>query len=220
MFCPKCGVENIEGSNMCRGCGWILTGTGPAAAAVAAKTSGLAIASMVLGILSFFTFILTGLPAIVLGIISLVQISRNKGQLKGAGFAITGIVTPLVAVFFMVGFVAFNMVGRIDKAKVTATKTNLKMLHIAVIQFKLDTGRYPTEDGGLQELVEEPTDVTGWNQGGYLETNQIPKDAWGNDFVYQLYPENGKPFVIISYGADGEEGGEGYDADLYSTDQE
>ena len=94
------------------------------------------------------------------------------------------------------------------------------MLHNAVIQFKLDTGRYPTEEEGLQELIEQPTDVTGWNTGGYLETTTLPKDAWGHDFIYQLSPESGKPFVIISYGADGEEGGEGYDADLYSTDAE
>jgi general secretion pathway protein G len=92
------------------------------------------------------------------------------------------------------------------------------MLHSAVIQFKLDTGRYPAEEAGLQELIEQPTDVTGWNTGGYLETTTLPKDAWGNEFVYQLMPESGKPFVIISYGANGEEGGETYDTDLYSTD--
>ncbi len=110
--------------------------------------------------------------------------------------------------------------GRIDKARVVSTKANLKMLHNAVIQFKLDTGRFPTEDEGLKALIEQPTDVTGWNTGGYLETTALPKDAWGNDFIYQLMPESGKPFVIISYGADGEEGGEGYNADLRSTDAE
>ena len=69
------------------------------------------------------------------------------------------------------------------------------------------------------ELVEQPTDVTGWNPGGYLETTEIPEDAWGQEFYYEMYPETGKAFVIISFGADGEEGGEGeYDADLHSTD--
>ena len=68
------------------------------------------------------------------------------------------------------------------------------------------------------ELIEQPGDVEGWDPAGYLETTEIPKDGWKNDFYYMLYPESGKPFVIISYGADGEEGGEDNDKDLYSTD--
>jgi len=66
-------------------------------------------------------------------------------------------------------------------------------------------------------LIEQPADVTNYQQGGYLDNKKIPKDGWGNDFIYDLYPESGKPFVIISLGADGEEGGEGFDADLFST---
>jgi general secretion pathway protein G len=95
---------------------------------------------------------------------------------------------------------------------------NLKILHSAVNQFKMDTGRFPTDEEGLGALIVQPTDVTGWEPGGYLEITKIPKDSWGHDFVYQLYPESGRPFVIISYGADGEEGGEGINADLRSTD--
>jgi general secretion pathway protein G len=126
----------------------------------------------------------------------------------------------IVIIGILAGLVAVNVVGKIDKARATTTKANLKLLHGAVIQFKFDTGRYPSEDMGLTELIEPPTDVTGWAEGGYLDTTTLPKDAWGYDFAYQLAPESGKPFVIISYGADGEEGGEGYDADLYSTDAE
>ena len=133
-------------------------------------------------------------------------------------FTMIEMMAVIVIIGILAGIVAVSIVGKIDKARVTATKASLKMLHNAVIQFKLDTGRYPAEDVGLLELIEQPTDVTGWNTGGYLETTKIPKDAWGNDFIYQLYPESGKPFVIISYGANGEEGGEGNDADLYSTD--
>ena len=137
---------------------------------------------------------------------------------KRRAFTMIEIMAVIVIIGILAGIVAVSVVGKIDKARVISTKASLKMLHSAVIQFKLDTGRYPTEEAGLQELIEQPTDVTGWNTGGYLETTSLPKDAWGNDFVYQLLPESGKPFVIISYGANGEEGGEGYDADLYSTD--
>ena len=140
---------------------------------------------------------------------------RNSKRL---GFTIIEVMAVIVIIGILAGIVAVNVVGRIDKARVTAAKASLKMLHNAVIQFKLDTGRYPSEDAGLLELIEQPTDVTGWNPGGYLETTTIPKDAWGNDFIYQSYPESGKPFVVISYGADGEEGGEDNNADLLSTD--
>ena len=139
---------------------------------------------------------------------------------KRRAFTIIEVMAVIVIIGILAGIVAVNVVGRIDKARVTSTRANLKVLHNSVIQFKLDTGRYPTEEAGLQELVEQPTDVTGWNTGGYLETTQIPKDAWHHDFIYQLFPESGKPFVIISYGADGQEGGQSNDADLYSTDAE
>jgi general secretion pathway protein G len=139
-------------------------------------------------------------------------------QTKKKAFTLVELMAVLLIIALLAGVAARNFMGTTEKAKVTTTKATLKMLHGAVIMFKLDTGRYPTEDMGLLELVEQPTDVTGWAQGGYLETTSVPQDAWKNDFVYQLNPESGKPFVIISYGADGKEGGEGYDYDLYSTD--
>ncbi|MHC4842490.1 MAG: type II secretion system major pseudopilin GspG [Planctomycetota bacterium] len=146
----------------------------------------------------------------------MIKISRKKRVKKG--FSIVEIMAVLVIMGLLAGIVAINVIGRIDKAKVTATKANLKMLHNAVNQFKLDTGRFPSEELGLLELVEQPTDVMEWSPGGYLETTDIPKDAWGNEFYYQRYTESGKPFMIISWGANGEEGGEGDDLDLYSTD--
>ena len=137
---------------------------------------------------------------------------------KYRAFTMIEMMAVIVIIGILAGIVAVSVVGKIDKARVVSTKASLKMLSNAVVHFKLDTGRYPTEDEGLKALIEQPTDVTGWNQGGYLETTTIPKDAWGNEFVYQLFPESGKPFFIISYGSDGEEGGEDYDTDLYSTD--
>jgi len=145
---------------------------------------------------------------------------ETHNRRRNSAFTIIEVMAVIVIIGILASIVAINVVGRIDKARVTATKASLKMLHNAVVQFKLDTGRYPAEEAGLRELIEEPTDVTGWNTGGYLETTTIPKDSWGHDFIYRLYPESGKPFVIISYGADGEEGGESYNTDLYSTDAE
>ncbi|KPJ66848.1 MAG: hypothetical protein AMJ43_06750 [Coxiella sp. DG_40] len=134
------------------------------------------------------------------------------------GFTMVELMAMLIIIGLLATLVVTKVASQIDKARVTTTKANLKILHSAVNQFKMDTGRFPTEEEGLMALVEQPSDVTNYEVGGYLETTEIPQDGWGNDFIYELYPESGKPFVIKSFGADGEEGGEDYDADLYSTD--
>ncbi len=136
------------------------------------------------------------------------------------GFTLVELMAVLVIIGLLAGMVAINVVGKIEKARVQTTKASLKMLRSAVNQFKLDTGFYPSDSGGLEELISPPTDLKGADPSGYLESTEVPKDAWGNDFIYELNPESGKPFVIKSLGADGEEGGEGYDTDLYSSDAE
>ncbi|MBL7215013.1 MAG: type II secretion system major pseudopilin GspG [Phycisphaerae bacterium] len=144
----------------------------------------------------------------------------NKNTRTRKAFTLVELMAVLLIVALLAGLAAKSFMGQTEKAKVITTKATLKVLHGAVNMFKLDTGRYPNEDMGLLELVEEPTDVEGWNSEGYLESTDIPRDAWKNDFIYMLNPESGKPFVIISYGADGKEGGEEgtYDYDLWSTD--
>lgn len=134
------------------------------------------------------------------------------------GFTMVELMAVLIILGLLATVVVRNFVGQTDKARVTTTKTNLRLLQGAVSQFKMDTGRYPTEEEGLMALIEPPDDVISWQPGGYLETTELPKDGWGNDFIFELWPESNKPFVIKSLGADGEEGGEDYDADLLSTD--
>ena len=135
-----------------------------------------------------------------------------------AGFTMVELMAVLIILGLLAALVVTKVAGKIDQARVTTTKANLKSLHMAVNQFKMDTGRFPSEEMGLEELIEQPSDVTSWEPGGYLETTDIPKDGWGEEFIYERFPESGKAFVIKSFGADKEEGGEGYDADLLSTD--
>jgi len=142
---------------------------------------------------------------------------KRKKNMK-SGFTMVELMAVLIIIGLLGTLVATKVVSQIDKAKVTTTKSNLKELHRLVNQFKMDTGRFPTEEEGLYALIEEPSDVEGYQPGGYLETTDVPLDGWKREFIFELYPESGKAFVIISYGADGEEGGEGYDTDLYSTD--
>jgi len=134
------------------------------------------------------------------------------------GFTMIELMAILIIISLLATLVATRVIDKIDQAKVTTTKAKLKMLHAAITQFKMDTGRYPTEEEGLKALIEQPSDVTGYPLNGYLETTEVPRDAWGQDFVFELNPESGKPFVLKSYGADKQEGGENYDSDLYSTD--
>jgi len=67
-------------------------------------------------------------------------------------------------------------------------------------------------------VIEAPSDVDNYAQGGYLRTKDLPKDGWGNDFIYVRMMDGDLPYEILSYGADGEEGGEGYNTDLSSAD--
>ncbi len=140
---------------------------------------------------------------------------RTKNR---TAFTLVEIMAVIIIIGLLAAVAAKNFMGKVEGAKVQTTKANLKQLHEAVLMFKLDTGYYPSEEAGLEDLVIEPTDVEDWEPGGYLESTSVPTDGCKNEFIYMLNPESGKPFVIISFGADGEEGGEDYDADLHSTD--
>ena len=142
---------------------------------------------------------------------------KRKRGIK-AGFTMVELMAVLIILGLLAALVVTKVASKIDQARVTTTRANLKSLHMAVNQFKMDTGRFPSEEMGLEELIEQPQDAENWEPGGYLETTDIPKDGWGEEFIYERFPESGKPFVIKSFGADKEEGGEGYDADLLSTD--
>lgn len=143
---------------------------------------------------------------------------NSKKRTNRTAFTMVEIVAVLIILGLLSAVAMKNFVGQIDKAKVKTTKANLAVLHESVLQFKMDTGRYPTEEEGLYELIEEPTDVNNWEPGGYLKTTELPLDGWEYEFIFMLNPDSGKAFVIISYGADGEPEGEDYNADIYSTD--
>ncbi|MFC1676322.1 type II secretion system major pseudopilin GspG [Planctomycetota bacterium] len=143
---------------------------------------------------------------------------KREDRKVRAGFTMVELMAVLIILGLLATVVVRNFMGQTDRARVTTTKANLKTLHYAVKQFRMDTGRYPTEEDGLEELIVEPGDVDYWQSDGYLDTTELPADGWGEEFIYEMYPESGGAFVIKSYGADKEEGGEDYDTDLFSTD--
>jgi general secretion pathway protein G len=131
------------------------------------------------------------------------------------GFSMVELMAVLIILGLLFALVAGNVMGKVDGARITTTKANLKSLHNAVKSFRMDCTRYPTEDEGLLALIDQPMDIDTYPEEGYLDTTELPVDAWNNDFVFELYPESGKPFVIRSLGPDKE-----YDTedDLLSTD--
>lgn len=130
------------------------------------------------------------------------------------GFTMVELMAILIIIGLLATVVVTKFTGKVEQGRIITTKANLKILHSAVNQFKMDTSRFPSEDVGLKELIEQPSDVTGvWEP--YLETTELPQDGWGHDFIYELYPESGRQFAIRSAGPDGEEGTED---DLLSTD--
>lgn len=157
MYCPKCGTENPDGAQVCSSCSWVLTGISTQAPALAAKTSRLAIASFVLAILSPFTCLTTAIPAIILGIVSLVKIERSAGQLKGLGFAIAGIAIPPVLLPF-VALMMGIMMPALARARQIAYRitcgTNMSALANAMLIYTNEYGQYPTSEKWCDLLIE------------------------------------------------------------------
>jgi prepilin-type processing-associated H-X9-DG protein len=128
-YCPKCGTTNSEDVQSCSSCGaFLISKSQTIAKPIIPKTSGMAIAALVLGILTLGFAIFTGLPAIILGIIALGNIEKSGGRLTGKGFAIAGIVTPffLIALRMAIFMPALSRVR--DNARCTICKQNLKVL--------------------------------------------------------------------------------------------
>ena len=96
-------------------------------------------------------------------------------------------------------------------------RLDIQTLENALKLFKLDNGFYPSTDQGLEALVEEPAigrPANNWREGGYLEKGVVPEDPWGNDYLYMSPGVHLPEYDLWSYGADGEEGGEGEDQDV------
>ncbi|TFH29794.1 MAG: type II secretion system protein GspG [Myxococcales bacterium] len=116
----------------------------------------------------------------------------------------------------LISLAAPRILGRTDEARVTKAMADIKGIETALGMYKLDSGAFPTTEQGLQALVEAPNSgpaPRSWRADGYLE--RVPLDPWSNDF---LYASDGRTYVLRSMGADGDEGGDGIDADLDSRD--
>ncbi|MEN4983455.1 type II secretion system major pseudopilin GspG [Acinetobacter modestus] len=132
-----------------------------------------------------------------------------------SGFTLIEVMVVIVILGVLAALIVPNVMGRGEKAKVDTTSITLKGVAGALDQYKLDNGRYPSmQDGGLDALVNKPAAAKNWLPGGYVKGG-YPKDSWENDVQYVIPGREGRAFDLYSFGADGKEGGEGNDADIY-----
>ncbi|PCE26455.1 type II secretion system major pseudopilin GspG [Burkholderia ubonensis] len=134
--------------------------------------------------------------------------TKRRGQ---QGFTLLELLVVLLIIALLAGYVGPKLFSQVDKAKVKSTEAQMKTLGDAVTQFRLDTGRYPTADEGLDALVAQPQRSDGWN-GPYL-AKAVPKDGWGRAYQWNVPGREGEA-EIVSLGRDGRVGGSGIDADL------
>jgi len=127
------------------------------------------------------------------------------------GFTLIELLIVMVILGLLAALVGPRMFGKTGKAKQKAAKAQISLFETAVDTYRLDVGKFPTTEQGLQALREKPQDQPKWD-GPYLP-KQVPLDPWGNPYEYRSPSEHGD-YEIVSYGADGASGGEGEDSDV------
>lgn len=126
-----------------------------------------------------------------------------------AGFTLIEIMVVVFILGLLVTLVAPKIIGRTDEARRVKAAADVKAIEQALNMFKLDNGFYPSTADGLNGLVTRPANARNFNPDGYLD--KVPDDPWGNPYAYF---SDGSDVVIKSYGADGQEGGEGKNGDI------
>ncbi len=134
---------------------------------------------------------------------------------ENKGFTLLELLIVLIIIGLLAALVGPKLISRVGESKQKTCKVQIEMLSTALDTFRLDTGKYPTEDQGLEVMIKAE-EVKNWN-GPYLKKKFVPKDPWGNEYIYKFNSET-KEFTIISYGADAAEGGTDDDADISSDE--
>ena len=145
---------------------------------------------------------------------------RKADRPPAWGFTLIELMVVMAILGILVGLVAPRIMDKPAEARRVKAKMQIQELSSALKEFKIDNGFYPSTEQGLQALVEEPAvgrTPRNYPSDGYMD--KIPKDPWDNEYVY-ISPGQHGDFDIISYGADGEEGGEGNNADIKSWEIE
>ena len=133
---------------------------------------------------------------------------------REAGVTLIEMLVVVVIIGLFAALVGPALWKNADKAKVTAARAQIVNFMTALGSYKLDVGAFPSTEQGLQALRVKPSDAAQWN-GPYMPQD-IPKDPWQHDYTYKYPGEHGDEPDIVSYGQDGQPGGEGLATDIVS----
>ena len=128
-----------------------------------------------------------------------------------AGFTLVELMVVIAIIAILATLVGYKVMNAFDDASVAQAKAQIRQFKTALIAYRLKFNHYPSSAEGLEALVKN-------EKGSFLESTEVPKDPWGNPYVYSS--EGSSNFRIVSYGADGREGGSGIDADIDSSQLE
>lgn len=132
------------------------------------------------------------------------------------GFSLIEILIALTLLALAGTFVGGKLFDSYNEGQVNATRIQMSGLEGRLKEFRRKCGSYPATEQGLEALVTKPSggrECKDYPQSGFIDGDQVPKDAWDRDFIYES--SDGKTFNIYSLGVDGEAGGTGFDADIY-----
>lgn len=132
------------------------------------------------------------------------------------GFTLLELLVVMVIIGLLVGYVGPRYFSQLGKSEVNAAQAQIDAIETALDIYRLDMGRYPNQEQNLNALLQAPENAIRWH-GPYLEKN-IPVDPWGQPYVYK-FPGEHSEFDLFSYGADGQLGGEGNNADIYGRSE-
>lgn len=144
--------------------------------------------------------------------------------MNNKGFTLMELLVVVIILGILATYVGVKLVREPERARINQAKIQIQAFEQALKMYKMDNGDYPSTDQGLKSLVEKPTTGTipnKWKEGGYLDKNKVPKDPWGNEYVY-MNPglHNPNAVDVFTYGPDGQPGGEGDNADIGNWESE
>ena len=134
-----------------------------------------------------------------------IQMKQLKEKIE-YGFTLIELLLVLAILAALAGIIVPKFTRRSEQARITAARADISNLEVALDAFEIDTGRYPTSSEGLGALIQQPGNVVDW-QGPYIKRG-IPKDPWGNPYVYKQPGQyNQYGYDIYSFGPNGQQGG-------------
>jgi general secretion pathway protein G len=140
------------------------------------------------------------------------RVRRDATRLSEQGFTLVEMLVVIAIIGLIMGLIGPRVLNYLSESKVKAAKIQIQSFESALDLFNLDAGRYPSTAEGLTALVRRTPGLAAWN-GPYLRGGNVPNDPWNNPYVYRAPGEHGA-YDIVSYGADGQEGGSGVAADI------